>query len=609
MTKKGRSNMRTVRLSQVVSPFGVGAVFDVLGESLMGVDISEWAYNKSTRIESRRLEQALGVKELRSPPSVPSYPSKHTPGIPYQRFPRWLFCQDCRRMRYVRSLEETGEAPKCAHCTAHMVPMRFIAVCAKRGHVMDVPWDRWAHSQPGTEDQRRCRKQELRFETRSGGSEGLSSLVVHCMTCKASRHLGELPSRDSLKRIGVRCSGTQPWQRGSFSCDERIEVLQRGATNVTLPETTTALDIPEPTVPARDLEAEIRQHRNFDDVRTAPDGPRATVLVDLIAEDLGVSKDLVLRVARGGGGTDSAEGLRETRAGLLNGEWRAFMQAIDADGEPTGNSNFIVSSADLVAGAGSQVHSLLAEKVQDVVLVHRLREVRVLHGFRRYDLAADVVPVDLGSRGRERWLPAIESFGEGIFLSLDQQRLASWEQIEAVVDRTELLERRRRDSHIGSRFAEVSPRSVLLHTLAHLLIRRLAFSCGYSAASLRERIYSGVGPDPEAGFLIYTAAGDAEGTLGGLVRQGEDPRLAQTLLSALEEAAWCSADPVCRESRGQGLNSLNLAGCHGCCLVAETSCERSNVLLDRVLVVGDDKTPGFFGNVVEALRAASVERI
>ncbi|MFD0740775.1 Zn-binding domain-containing protein [Phytohabitans flavus] len=150
---------------------------------------------------------------------------------------------------------------------------------------------------------------------------------------------------------------------------------------------------------------------------------------------------------------------------------------------------------------------------------------------------------------------------------------------------------------------------MLLHTLAHLLIRRLAFSCGYSAASLRERVYSAVGPDPEAGFLIYTAAGDAEGTLGGLVRQGEPPRLAQTLLSALEEASWCSADPVCRESRGQGLGSLNLAGCHGCCLVAETSCERSNVLLDRVLVVGDDTTPGLFGDVVDALRTASAERI
>jgi hypothetical protein len=82
--------------------------------------------------------------------------------------------------------------------------------------------------------------------------------------------------------------------------------------------------------------------------------------------------------------------------------------------------------------------------------------------------------------------------------------------------------------------------------------------------------------------------------------------LANTLLGVLEDAAWCSADPVCRESRGQGLGSLNLAGCHGCCLVAETSCERSNVLLDRVLVIGDDRTPGFFAPTLAAVRSAAV---
>lgn len=607
MTKRDRPNQRTVRLSQVVAPFGVGAVFDVLGESLMGVDINEWPYDKTKRVECRRLEEALGVKELRTPPSVPSYASKHTPGIAYQRFPRWLFCQECRRMHRAWDHEENGEAPKCSHCNGHMVPMRFIAVCVRRGHAMDVPWDRWAHSQAGHEDQRRCRKHELRFETRSGGSEGLSSLVVFCMTCGASRHLGDLASRDALKRISVRCSGAQPWQRGSHTCEERLEVLQRGATNVTLPETTTALDIPEPTVPARNVEAEIRQHRNFDDVRTAPDGPRAQVLIGLIAEDLGFAEDLVLRVARAGADVDSAADTRRVNSGLLADEWQAFMQATAFEGEPIGSANFVVSSTRLVADGDGYVHSLLAEKVHDVVLVHRLREVRVLQGFRRYDLAADVVPVDLGRRGRERWLPAVEAFGEGVFLALDEQRLSDWEQDDAVGARARILERRRRESLIGSRFAEVSPRSVLLHTLAHLLIRRLAFSCGYSAASLRERVYAASGSNATSGFLVYTAAGDSEGTLGGLVRQGKPPRLAQTMLAALEEAAWCSADPVCRESPGQGLGSMNLAGCHGCCLVAETSCERSNVLLDRVLVVGDDSTPGFFTDVIAALRTASAD--
>jgi len=597
--------MRSMRLSQTVSPFGVGAVLDVLGESLMGADISEWPYDKTTRVQSKRLEQALGVLELRSPPCVASLPSKDTPGIFYQRFPRWLFCQDCRRMRFLLGHQETGEPPKCTDCGDRLVPMRFIAVCTKRGHAMDVPWDRWAHSTPDNDDQRRCQLQALVFETVRGGSEGLSSLVVRCTTCRASRDLGELSSRESLKRIGVHCSGRQPWQRiQAPPCDERLEVLQRGATNVTYSENTTALDIPEATRPPRDIDAEIRQHRNFEDVRSAPTGPRAPVLTDLIAEDLHVSPELVRRLAAA---PEQGDGeLRAARTGLLNAEWLAFRQAVDNPDEPTGTPDFMVSAAPLTRPqSGTAQHSLQAA-VADVVLVHRLREVRVLHGFRRYDQQADLVDVDLGPRGRSRWLPAVESFGEGIFFSLDEQRLAAWETQEAVLDRARSLERRRRNSLLGARLDEATPRLILLHTLAHITMRRLAFTSGYSAASLRERVYAGTGTVREAGMLIYTAAGDAEGTLGGLVRQGEPPRLARTLLGALEQAAWCSNDPVCRESRGQGPESLNLAACHGCCLVAETSCERSNVLLDRVLLLGDRTTPGYFTDTLETIREASV---
>ncbi len=285
------------------------------------------------------------------------------------------------------------------------------------------------------------------------------------------------------------------------------------------------------------------------------------------------------------------------------------MQAVEHPDEPTGTPDFVVSSTELADRLEGEPYRALERCVADVVLVHRLREVRVLRGFRRYDLSANLVDVDLGPRGRERWLPAVESFGEGIFLTLDDLALSAWEADDAVTARTRVLEARRRESLIGSRFSEATPRLIMLHTLAHLLMRQLAFTSGYSAASLRERVYSGSGPGSEVGLLIYTAAGDAEGTLGGLVRQGEQPRLAETLLGSLEEAGWCSGDPVCRESAGQGLGSLNLAGCHGCCLVAETSCERSNVLLDRVLVVGDERTPGFFTPVLEALRNAAVAAV
>lgn len=588
--------MRMTRLSQTISPFGVGAILDIGGESLIAADISEWPFSRTSRIESRRLELSLGVNELRSPPSVPSYPSTRTPGLYYRRFPGWLFCQDCRRMHRFTARDETGAAPRCARCSGPMVPMRFVAVGVQHGHIMDVPWSRWAHSEPANEKQERCRANDLLFQTRSVATEGLASLAVRCTQCGGNRHLGDLTARESLRRIGFRCSGGQPWQAPhGDGCDERVEVLQRGSTSVTLSETTSALDIPEPTVAARDMDAEIRQHRNFDDVRTAPDGPRAPVLIGLIAEDLGVTEELVRRVAASEVTVD--EEVQAARDGLLADEWLAFQQAIDHPEEPVGTPNFVVAVTPFLDEGSDAASVAAADLVGDVVIAHRLREVRVLHGFRRYSYDADLVDVDLGPRGRERWLPAVESFGEGVLLTLNPSRLAIWESNERVVDRVTALERRRRDSTIGSRIGEATPRRVLLHTLSHLLMRQLAFSCGYAAASLRERVYASA--NQELGVLIYTAAGDSGGTLGGLARQGEAPRLARTLLGSLEQAAWCSSDPLCRESRGQGLDSLNLAACHGCSLVAETSCEQGNMLLDRVLVVGDGgRIPGFFEDVI-----------
>jgi hypothetical protein len=570
----------------------------------MAADISRWPIDETRRIVSRRLEERLGVAELRSPPSVPSYPSNRTPGVLHERFPGWLFCQDCRRMHRMRRHDETGEPPRCRHCKGPMVPMRFVVVGAERGHAMDVPWVRWAHSEPDDEAQRRCRAQELLFLTRTGTSEGLASLVVRCIACTAERDLGDLTTRGALARIGVRCAGSQPWQQSHFNaCEERLEVLQRGATNVTLSETTTALDIPEPSIPIRDEEAEIRQHRNFEDLRSAPTGPYAEMFVKLISENLDVSVELVRRVAAtnaGEVGNPNAE-----REGLLTDEWHAFRQALEVPGEKVGIPTFLISSTPFLDEAEGDAQQTLAGAVGHVVLAHKLREIRVLHGFRRYDLKADMVDVDLGPRGRARWLPAVESFGEGILLTLNERRLAEWEQQEAVTARALVLERRRRDSPIGSRFAVATPRMILLHTLAHVLMRQLAFSCGYSAASLRERVYASTDTSAECGVLIYTAAGDSEGTLGGLVRQGEAPRLARTLFAALENAAWCSSDPLCRESRGQGLGSMNLAACHGCALVAETSCERGNLLLDRVMMVGDGGTRGYFEEAVAAAQAAA----
>jgi len=121
--------------------------------------------------------------------------------------------------------------------------------------------------------------------------------------------------------------------------------------------------------------------------------------------------------------------------------------------------------------------------------------------------------------------------------------------------------------------------------VAHLLIQSLAMRCGYSASSIRERIYvDAVGE--RFGLLLYTGSPDAEGTLGGLVQQAR--HLEAHLEQALRASALCSNDPICPlHTPGASLQQrwLHGAACHGCALVAETSCEMRNDYLDRALVV------------------------
>ena len=116
--------------------------------------------------------------------------------------------------------------------------------------------------------------------------------------------------------------------------------------------------------------------------------------------------------------------------------------------------------------------------------------------------------------------------------------------------------------------------------------------------TIKERIYS-VFPNSNVnmcGILLYTSTTDSDGSLGGLVRMGTSNNFELIFRNMLQEASWCSSDPICMQSRAQGLDSLNYAACHACTLLPETSCVMRNCLLDRTTVIGElDKNGcGFF---------------
>lgn len=600
-----------LRLSETVSPFGVGAIVDIRGESLIAPDTSWWEKKTAPEIHCDRLVDQLLLTGrprpvLRQAPAHAGRAGRETSSLPYWRFPAWRFCERCLKLSKLTGIMKGRFRNRC-DCGGALVPMRYVSVCKSGSHVQDVPWFKWAHrghDKGVTEEVRVCRAyKELRFVRSSTSGEGLASLCIVCDGCGRSRSLSALVNEGSLQRDGIRCEGRQPWQTedaGRTVCDADLVAVQRGATGNYLAERVSALDIPEEKTRSQEIIDSVRGHDYFQRLVDDNGGPKSEMIAGWIADDLNVSTEEVLSIAL----VDENASESDNGASILkDGEWAAFLKKVAA-GKDKALGNFVVDgwSGDCFGTAPAELSQALAGVGQ----VQRVREVRALKGFRRHRADADFVSADLGQDPKQRPVyPALEMFGEGIFLQFDETVIGAWERRPDVQARAQILrERREQLDWARSRLDDPEPRFIALHTIAHLLIRRLAFASGYSSASLQERIYARSDrPDKMAGILIYTAAGDAQGTLGGLVRLGAPRLLVPILLSALDDADICSNDPVCIESDRQGSSQLNLSACHGCALVSETSCESGNRLLDRQLVLGGGEVTGLLAGVLPEVRA------
>ncbi|MFE3646296.1 DrmB family protein [Streptomyces sp. NPDC059152] len=617
-----RDIRRKVRRAQTIVPFGVGGIIDLRGESFVAADIRSWAA-KGERVESPRLAAKLGVEGFRSAPVIPSGKAAYATriGPVYVRFPKWLFCPQCRDMQLWRPDREVRDKqPTCMRCAGkpQLAPMRFIQVC-RAGHMADIDWRRWAHSRSESHAQRQCQVRRLRFVA-TPESSGLEALRVVCAVCRAGRNLAGISQKNILKQTGLRCTGSHPWHSEvdeADPCEETPQAVQRGASNVYFPIVHSAIDIPAPAGLSEEdeLSQNVVNHFLWPDFISAGDSPIADSYKVVIASKCGVPVDFVeslgRRIAGDAGGPSAAD---DSDDDLSIAEWAAFSAPESVSGSKTFSVRRTSLGIDHEDPGSMQV---LTTGISAVVVADRVREVRALEGFSRYEPSSGESEEDGGGRvasvnthARAQWLPAVETYGEGIFIAVDEERVSSWERIPSVREWTRRIERNLNASFKADRLRsksgpELLPRFVMLHTLAHHFIRQLSYDSGYNAASLRERVYArSHAPDshfpPQAGVFIYTAAGDAEGTLGGLVRQGQQPNLAETLIRLLESAQWCSQDPLCADSTGRSLANLNRAACHACTLLPETCCEIDNSLLDRTLLIGDDEIPGFFREVVRA---------
>jgi len=619
-----------IRRAQLIAPFGVGAMtvlkdgvsvitcgldhwYEREGEVSDGIHIDEFVFHEW------RLERLLCVKELRLPPDYRT-PFKGSPindnvylTVPFLRFPEWHFCPSCHLLKSVPSSHAGAfYCPECQRTRKKsygMLQVPFIAIC-DQGHIQDFPWREWVHKSINAG----CSK-PMRLVATGGASLGAQRVDCDCGESRTLMGITEHGQNssflsDNLSEEPFLCCGRSTWlgPGATTACFRPLKGSLRSASNVYFAQVKNAIFLPQGRGKALEELVEALQKPPlsgavtlFENIGQALTAASLRQLYRAQLEKF--SDDDIQDAISDVIGPPSSEA---SAAKVKEDEETSFRrEEFDALRRDRNEDQLMTSlvSRDAYSGAFERYF-------EAVVLVNKLRETRVLSGFTRIYPENDVPLQEKKNMLRseqiatdKEWLPAYKVFGEGLLIVFREATLRIWEnqwkdvlkeRLKPLIENYALIRARRKLPP-----KTLSARFVLVHTFAHILMNQLTFECGYSSAAIRERLYVSEDKDhPMAAVLVYTAAGDAEGTMGGLVRMGKPGYLEPVVDKALSRAKWCSADPVCMEQGergGQGPDSCNLAACHNCALVPETACEEFNRFLDRGIVVGTLKsTIGYF---------------
>lgn len=649
--KHNRAKVGSSRPSTLLYTYGPGSIMDLPQFTIMPTGLDDWdriwrRRDEAPEIRAPRLRDVvrrhLRSRDVQLRPH-PWQPKRNTfsaegidLGVPARVFPQWLRCTGCDLLGLLSQFDYTNTHPyrtdlacfEHARCTGRpgrthkasrrtAVPARYLLACAD-GHLDEFPYDLWVHRG------QQCAEAAipvLRMTDRTAGKG--ASAIIECASCRMRRPMNEAQGEAGAAKL-PRCRGRHPhldaFEPQDPPCQNRTRLILVGASNLWFPATYSIIVMPESAEEkASDLADRIRGAfrdrldrlpRYADDLETLRD-----VLTAGQVDASGVSDDELRRAITAAlkppptpeedkawlRGWDPVE--------LLAPEWRYLLQF-----DPLGDHH-----ADPVSGLTLSRQGRgprLRPEVTRVLAVERLRKVNALVGFTRIDAMdrAGDLPQRLVPLTRDRypkWTVATEDRGEGIFLQLDEPLVAAWED-RVLASQLWADHRAAHRRNFERRFSETAervdpdsrlrpPRYWLIHTLAHVLIREFAMTCGYSAASLSERLYAWPevqGRLPAAGLLIVTTASDSDGTLGGLVQLSEPARLERAVSMALERATRCSSDPLCLMRTPQDPEDfLHGAACHCCVMASETSCERANRFLDRRFLLNlPGSELGFFAN-------------
>ncbi|KAB7790044.1 DUF1998 domain-containing protein [Bifidobacterium leontopitheci] len=655
---KNYAKVGSSRSSTLLYTYGPGAIMDLPHFTVMPMGLEAWDRVWSNAnsgipdihaprlLESVRIMLGRQVQELRPFPRETATSGVQSQeggrlGVPARVFPQWLRRTGCNKLAPVADFVNgyrnvnryrpdqaqfmhlncagNGKGKRTARLC---IPARYLLVCPN-GHVDEFPYDWWVHYGE------RCASApdhpQLRmYEGPSGAS------MIECKSCGKRRSMSEAQGQEGQKKL-PKCRGRFPHLNSydEHGCNQQVRLMLIGASNLWFPVTQSIIDMPrlDEAKERQDLYDELTkllyengnawmlEEDDYDGIfKTISHHPKASApLKKAITSP--VELQFLINHARAE--EESTEKDRQERrknwdpSDLRVPEWTFLQRDLFRDRYTEPQSGITVHK-ETVAPAVSQAG------ITRILGVDKLRKVNALLGFTRIDdfeRANDIGHRLVGlTHDKPQWVPATEDLGEGVFIQLDEEKVAKWEQH---VLRSSLWDAHR-EAHkrnFYNRFSNTSkdidpddrmpqPRYWLVHTLSHALIKTMAMSAGYGIPSLNERIYAWPAKDDDRpaaiGVLIATTASDSDGTLGGLVSLAEPDSFERIFNEALQLAHRCSSDPVCAQRVPQDPEDfLHGAACHCCCMLSETSCERANRFLDRRFLVplpGEYADLAFFGD-------------
>ena len=604
-----------IRQSQVLTTFGPGSMVDLPNQSVLIGGLNHWQGYKDQPIYEERLQKfictilELNQVSLYGPPVDSSDPSASPTGIAAFIFPTWFVAQVKEsffwtngKLYQSRPLVPYNRLVKGKYLTndkkkVPVVPVRFVQGCLN-GHISDLDWYAFIKNVCN------CRGQTQLWLDESGSGNDFTDIFVRCGGCDQ-----RCPFSDATIPGGAPlgyCQGERPWlgPNAQEPCHhpendkpERNRLLVRSASNAYFSQVISVISLPEADAELKEAvslvyEDFLQYAEDENDLKRERRKERVAHALEKF--DNHTVWEEVQRRKSGQG---------EVSKSIKQVEIETLLSSPETIGFDVPEGDFYARSKSI-----SGLAPFLENKLERIVLVHKLKEVMALVGFTRFEAAlADIEgELSIGVRRaaldlESEWFPAIENRGEGIFLSFNKEAIIKWQQREAVKKRSSSLyksfEKWRQQRGINPdkmRFPGLP--YIMLHSLSHLLITAVSLDCGYSASSIRERIYAG---ESGYGILLFTGTTGSEGTLGGLIEAGGN--IEEYLASALELGRLCSNDPVCAEHSPENEQEdrlLHGSACHGCLLIAETSCEKRNEFLDRALVVNTvaDLDAAFFSN-------------